>query len=143
MAARTLARLPDELQTEVVRRLARLDEADPQVVHEVEAAFERRYRRQLPRRRQGGRRRAVRRILEEAAPETRGQWLTTLGRNYSPLAVLLSREPVGFDELERLTDDSLSLVHSVGEATAVAALAGCEPADADESLDLRLSAGSR
>ena len=39
-AAQTVAVLPGDLQAEVVRRLARLDETDPGVLREVEAALE-------------------------------------------------------------------------------------------------------
>lgn len=129
-AAETLAALPRALQTEVVRRLARLDETDPLILREVEAGLERRFRRRVP---LDGRRSvgvgAVRQILNVAAPETRQQWLTNLSRQDPPLAEKLTRPTFTFAELDRLTDESLALVFAtVDDATAVAALAGCEPA---------------
>lgn len=128
-AARVLAALPQVLQTDVVRRLARLDETSPHVLAELEAALERRFQRRLP---NGGRQAlgvgAVRQILNQAAPETRGQWLTNLVQQDPKLAARLTRAPFTFLDLERLTDESLALVFdSIDEATAVAALAGSEP----------------
>jgi flagellar motor switch protein FliG len=128
-AARTLAVLPEALQTEVVRRLAHLDEADPAVLREVELALERRLRRRLPL--EGGRAfgvGAVKQILSEAAPENRQQWLANLSQEDPPLVAKLTRPSFTFDELGGLTDESLVLVfQTVDRPTAVAALAGSEP----------------
>ncbi len=127
-AAQTLASLPDELQTEVMRRLARLDETDPAILREVEAGLERRFRGRFP---QLGRRvagvGAVRQILNEATADVRRQWLTNLSRNDPTLAAKLTRPTFTFAELDRLTDAALRTVFtSVAEPTAAVALAGAD-----------------
>lgn len=127
-AAQTLAALPDALQTEVMQRLARLDETDPLVLHEVEAGLERRFRGRFS---QAGRRAAgvgaVRQILNEATADVRRQWLTNLSRNDPRLAEKLTRPTFTFAELDRLTDAALrTLFTTVAEPTAAVALAGAD-----------------
>lgn len=127
-AAQTLAALPGALQTDVMQRLARLDETDPEVLREVEAGLERRFRGRFS---QAGRRSAgvgaVRQILNEATADVRRQWLTSLSRNDPRLAEKLTRPSFTFAELDRLTDAALRmLVMSVAEATAAVALAGAD-----------------
>jgi flagellar motor switch protein FliG len=128
-AAQTVAALPDELQAEVVRRLARLDDTDPAVLREVEAGLERRFRRRFP---FDGRRAAgvgaVKRIMHEASPETRRHWLSSLARHDPRLAAHLTQPSFSFAELSRLSDDSWCLlVETVDPAIVTAALAGAEP----------------
>jgi flagellar motor switch protein FliG len=127
-AAQTLAALPAALQTEVMQRLARLDETDPVVLREVEAGLERRFRGRFS---QAGRRSAgvgaVRQILNEATADVRRQWLTSLSRNDPRLAEKLTRPSFTFAELDRLTDAALrTLLMSTAEATAAVALAGAD-----------------
>lgn len=127
-AAQTLAALPDALQTEVMQRLARLDETDPMVLREVEAGLERRFRGRFS---HAGRRAAgvgaVRQILNEATVDVRRQWLTNLSRNDPRLAAKLTRPTFTFAELDRLTDVALRMLFAtVAEATAAVALAGAD-----------------
>jgi len=133
-AARIVAALPAELQTEVVRRLAHLDEADPEVLREVEQALQRRFRRRVP---LDGRRAsgvdAVRRIFDEADPEMRRSWLGKLSRQDPKLAANLTKPTFGFAELTRLADESWQrLVSQVEPAMVTSALAGAEPEFAAE-----------
>jgi flagellar motor switch protein FliG len=133
-AAQTVAALPDDVQPEVVRRLARLDETDPDVLREVEAALQRRFRSRFP---NGARRAAgvgaVRRIMDEASPEVRRQWLTSLATQDPRLAANLTQPTFTFADLLHLADDGWrSLIATVGLDTTVAALAGAEPAYAAE-----------
>lgn len=133
-AALAVAALPDELQSEVVRRLARLDETDPEVLREVETALERRFRSRFP---HGARRAAgvgaVRRIMDEASPEMRRQWLTSLATQDPRLAANLTQPTFTFADLLHLSDGSWRLLLStVGTETTIAALAGAEPEFAAE-----------
>lgn len=128
-AARVVAILPNELQTEVVRRLARLDDTDPMILREVEAGLARRFQRRFP---LDGRRTAgvgaVKRIFDEAGPAMRRQWLTGLSRQDPRLAEHLTQPTFGFTDLSRLTDDSWRLLlDTTDEAVVSAALAGAEP----------------
>jgi flagellar motor switch protein FliG len=128
-AAQTVAALPDHLQGEVVRRLARLDEADPDVLREVEGALRRRYYSRFP---DGGSRTAgvgaVRRIMDEASPELRRQWLTSLAQQDPRLAANLTQPTFTFAELKLMSDDSWRLLlTTVGPETTTAALAGADP----------------
>lgn len=128
-AARVVATLPNELQTEVVRRLARLDETDPAILREVEAGLARRFQRRFP---LDGRRTAgvgaVKRIFHEAGPAMRRQWLTSLSRQDPRLAANLTQPTFTFIDLLRLTDDSWRLLlDGVDETIVIAALAGAEP----------------
>lgn len=128
-AARVVAALPYELQTEVVRRLARLDETDPTILREVEAGLARRFHRRFP---LDGRRTAgvgaVKRIFDEAEPALRRQWLTNLSQQDPRLAANLTQPTFTFADLSRLADDSWRLLlDATDEAIAIAALAGAEP----------------
>lgn len=128
-ASQTVAALPDDLQAEVVRRLARLDETDPEILREVEAALERRHRGRFP---AAGRRLvgvgAVRRIMDEASPEMRRQWLTSLALQDPRLAANLTQPTFTFADLTLLSDDSWRLLlDKVGPETTTAALAGADP----------------
>lgn len=128
-AARVVATLPGELQTEVMRRLARLDDTDPAILREVEAGLARRFQRRFP---LDGRRTAgvgaVKRIFDEAGPAMRRQWLSSLSRQDPRLAANLTQPTFAFVDLARLTDDSWRLLlDAADEAIVTAALAGAEP----------------
>ena len=129
-AARALAALPESLQADIVRRLARLDGADSLVLRDIEAGLEQRYRRRFA---FAGRRAVglggVKQIFSEAGPEVRGKWLTNISRHDPNLASQLAgpAPQIAFDDLERLTDASLRLLlDHTDEDVVVAAMAGAD-----------------
>lgn len=127
-AAAVLATLPDSLQADVVRRLARLDEADADVLADVEKTLEQRFRRRLqPDRGRLAGVGAVRGILDDASPDHRRSLLSTLARQDPKLASRLTRSTVTFAALPNLTDASLrTLCETADHEALVVALAGGE-----------------
>jgi len=127
-AAEVLAMLPNALQGDVVQRLARLDEADIEVLADVERTLELRFRRRL----QSDRGRvagfgAVKGILDDASPDQRRSMLSTIARQDPKLASRLTRSTVTFDALPNLTDASLRMLCETADHEAlVVALAGGE-----------------
>ena len=86
-AAEVLRRLPTELQPEVLRRLARLDEADPAVVAEIEQELERSWFARLRQREQrAAGPAAVEAILGAGSREQRPAWLQALEQSDPQLA---------------------------------------------------------
>ncbi len=145
-AAEVLAGLSGELQIEVARRLIDLDEADPEILRDVELGLENWLGQQVrdEQRRTAGLA-ALKNILGAATPETKHHILANLGRQDRQLANQL-KEPrtptMTFAELEQLDTAPLSVVlsHAPRELL-VLALAGsglnfaervfalCEPAE--------------
>jgi len=127
-AAEVLAMLPDALQGDVVRRLARLDETDADVLDDLEKGLEQRFRRRQPS--AGGRLAgvgAVKGILDDASPDQRRSLLSTIARQDPKLASRLTRSTVTFDVLTNLTDASLrTLCETADHEALVVALAGGE-----------------
>ncbi len=124
-ACRVLLRLPQMLQADVLRRLANLDESDPESLLEVERELEAKLRQETHyhSRRQAGLS-AVSEILKAAEPEGRRILLSSLRRRDNLLAEKLTglapvtpepsapapREPVRFEELARWSDHDLATV---------------------------------
>lgn len=127
-AAEVLATLPDALQADVVRRLARLDETDADVLADVEKTLERRFRRRLQP--DAGRLAgvgAVKGILDDASPDHRRSLLSSLARQDPNLASRLTRSTVTFADLATLTDVALrTLCETADHEALVVALAGGE-----------------
>jgi flagellar motor switch protein FliG len=130
-AAEVLAGLSADLQIEVARRLVELDEADPEILTEVERGIESWLCQQID----GDRRRtagltALSNILGAASPRAKQHILANLARGDRQLAARLNGplEPaLTFAELEQLDSASLSIVlqHASRELL-VLALAGAE-----------------
>jgi flagellar motor switch protein FliG len=146
-AAEILAGLSAELQIEVARRLIDLDEADPEILHEVEQGLEAWLGQQV----RGDRRRAaglaaLNNILGAATLQTKQHILANLTRHDRELAAQLkvpSLRVMTFAEVEQLDSAALSVVlQHASRDLLVLALAGsglgfaervfelCEPAEA-------------
>jgi len=136
-ASEVLAQLDSDAQTEVIRRLALLEEADPTVVSAVEQAIQNRLARQWgirPNRVVGMK--AVQGILDVGDPGLSQTISETLALDRAkPNERLMSRvaeppvptakAPVDFDELPQLDTASLAtLFHAAGRHLAAAALLG-------------------
>jgi flagellar motor switch protein FliG len=140
-AAEILAGLPGELQIEVARRLVDLDEADPEILREVERGLES----WLGQQERGDRRRiaglaALNNILAAATPRAKEHILANLARHDRPLAALLKTPLVSefsFAELEQLDAASLTVVlQHVPSELVVLALAGARVEFAQQVLGL-------
>lgn len=130
-AAAVLASLDASLQAEVIQRLIDLDQADPEVVREVERALESRMleQAQAERRRETGFA-SVARILEAAEPSLRRTIMTNLSRQDRLLAERLRPQRFEFDDLYQVDDATLTtIIAAAGMEISRLALAG-----ADESL---------
>lgn len=135
-AAALLATLEGELQTDVIRRLVSLDQADPEILREVERGLETRMLEQarVDRRREAGLS-CVARMLEAAAPSVRRTILANLAANDRRLAARLRPPALHFDDLQRLDDESLAAVLAAAEPEVTRlALAGADPALVDRVL---------
>lgn len=127
-AAALLATLDGELQADVLRRLITLDQADPEMLREVERGLESRMLEQalVERRREAGVD-SVARILDAAAPSARRQILANLAVCDRALAARLRPRQLEFDDLQRLDDTALAAVLSmVDDEITRLALAGAE-----------------
>lgn len=127
-AAALLATLDGDLQADVLRRLITLDQADPEMLREVERGLESRMLEQalVERRRDAGVD-SVARILEAAAPAARGKILANLAVRDRALAARLQPRQLEFDDLNRLDDAALAIVLSmVDDEITRLALAGAE-----------------
>jgi len=124
-----LVRLPPGLQAEVVRRLIDLEEIDPEVLAEVEAALQARLNKQVPmqRRRVAGIG-AVSGILQSCAGPVGMQIIENLSAYDPKLAEQLAPPSVDFDDLSLLDDASLALVfRTAGDELTQVALIGAPP----------------
>lgn len=124
-----LVRLPAALQAEVVRRLVDLEEADPEILQEVEAALAARLSRQvtMQRRRVAGMQ-AVSGILESCAGAVGMQILDNLRAHDQTLAERFAPPAIDFDDLADLDDASLvEVFRAAGEELAQLALIGADP----------------
>jgi len=126
-----LAGLEPALQADVLRRLADLDEANPEILREVERGLESRLGAQTRR----DRRRAdglamVSRFLDAAGSRTRRQILDNLAGHDRTLAGELSPASLlTFADLVRLDDASLAILLREADPSVLRlALAGAEPA---------------
>ncbi|HET6882625.1 MAG TPA: FliG C-terminal domain-containing protein [Pirellulales bacterium] len=139
-AAAVLASLDADLQADVIQRLIDLDQADPQVVRELESALESRMLEQAlaERRRETGLE-AVTRILDKAAPALRQTIMAKLSRQDRKLAERLRPQRFEFADLHAVDDETLSTIFAAaGAEISRLALAG-----ADESLVERIVAPLR
>lgn len=130
-AAAVLASLDSDLQAEVIQRLIDLDQADPEVIREVERALESRMleQTQAQRRRESGLA-SVARILERAEPILRRRIMTNLSRQDRQLAERLRPQRFEFEDLYEVDDATLAtIIAAAGMEISRLALAA-----ADESL---------
>ncbi|HEX7378220.1 MAG TPA: FliG C-terminal domain-containing protein [Pirellulales bacterium] len=130
-AAAVLASLDARLQAEVIQRLIDLDQADPEVIREVERALESRMleQTQAEERRETGFA-SVARILEAAEPSLRRTIMTNLSRQDRLLAERLRPQRFEFEDLYAVDDATLTtIIAAAGMEISRLALAG-----ADESL---------
>jgi flagellar motor switch protein FliG len=140
-AAEVLAGLSGELQIEVARRLIDLDEADPEILREVEQGLEIWLGQQV----RGERRRtaglaALNNILGAATPQTKQHILANLTRHDRQLAAQLNgphSPAMTFAEIEQMDSAALSVVlrHASRELL-VLALAGSGVGFAERVFDL-------
>ncbi|MGH7135940.1 MAG: FliG C-terminal domain-containing protein [Pirellulales bacterium] len=130
-AAAVLASLDPDLQAEVIGRLIDMDQADPEVVREVERALESRMLEQAvaQRRRESGMD-SVARLLNAAPPALRRTIMTNLSRQDRGLAERLRPQHFDFADLHDVDDVTLAtIMDAAGVEISRLALAG-----ADESL---------
>ncbi len=135
-AAGVLARLPGEIQVEVIRRLVDLEETDPAILREVEAALQSRLAEQvqMQRRRLAGTE-AVAGILAATDGRTGMQILDNLAARDRDLAERLGPQPVHFEDLPDLDDAVLDEVfQTAGPELMVLALFGEPPQWAERVL---------
>lgn len=129
-AAGVLSALPPATQAVVLRRLADLDEADPDIVRDVERGLAARLSEhvRMERRRAAGLQ-AVASILKASKPDLRRQMLANLARHDRRLARKLDPPKVEFDDLEFWDDPALrGLWRAAGSELATLALAGASAA---------------
>lgn len=134
-AAAVLATLEGELQVEVVQRLIDLDQADPEMVREVERGLQSRMLEQAvtERRRESGLQSMVR-ILDAARPALRRTIMANVARHDHSLARRLRPQQFEFDDLRGVDDATLAaILAAAGSELARLALAG-----ADEELVARI-----
>jgi flagellar motor switch protein FliG len=129
-AAEMLASLGGSLQVEVVRRLVNLQEANPEVLLEVERGLESRILEQaMDERRQTAGVASVAGILAAASPRTKRGILANLSLHDRQLAGRLVDREFRFADLEQLSRDALAAVmEAAGVQLAVLALAGAATA---------------
>ena len=127
-AGRVLGRLPGSLQVEVIHRLVDLEEADPEILREVERVLQSRLAEQLGMRRRVAGLRAVAGILDASAGDVTQHILDNLAARDESLAERLRGEPIPFDDLAALGDASLgAVVESAGTDLLLTALVGASP----------------
>jgi flagellar motor switch protein FliG len=141
-AAEVLASLPANLQTDVVRRLVNLDEADPEILREVEQSLES----WLAEHVRGDRRRsagmvALSNILQASEQRTQQEILANLARHDRQLAGHLRMKQIPgkaaprrwtFEDVAELDNAALvTLLHRSDAETVVLSLAGAK----DELID--------
>lgn len=136
-AGNVLVRLAPPVQVEVVRRLVDLEEADPDILHEVERGLLARLSEQVrvQRRRVAGLA-AVQGIVDVSEPRVAQQLLDNLAAHDHRLADRLGRKRLAFDDLLQLTPPSLGAVVRAVDAELLAlALIGALPELVQRVLD--------
>jgi flagellar motor switch protein FliG len=143
-----LACFAPAMQIEVVRRLVDLENADPEVLREVEKSLETRLSRYFAARneRSAGPE-AVSEILRACDHQSRRRILDNIAASDASLAERFGRRPINFEDLARFDDATLSAIVQATEPEVVqAALLGAAPAvferflrcvDPEESRRLR------
>jgi flagellar motor switch protein FliG len=140
-AAEILAHLSADLQIEVARRLADLEETDPEVLREVERGLESWLCGEMAgESRQSPGVGALANILGAAHPKARHNILSNLARHDPALAGKLevpAGPPPSFGDLERMDSESLAVVlHHAEPELLVLALAGTTPRFAQRAMEL-------
>jgi flagellar motor switch protein FliG len=128
-AGSVLAKLPEKVQVEVVHRLVELEEADPEILREVEEALRGRLSEHVPaeRRRVAGLQ-AVAGILQATDGRTGIRILDNLARGDRTLAERLMPRQLAFDDLADLDADVLAeAVDEAGPELMLPALLGAAP----------------
>lgn len=128
-AGNVLVRLAPALQVDVMRRLVDLEEADPEILHEVERGLLARLSEQVrvQRRRVAGLA-AVKGIVDASEPRVARQLLGNLAAHDHPLADRLGRRRFVFDDLLLLGQPSLAAVARAADSELLAlALVGALP----------------
>lgn len=125
-AAAVLAWLEDDLQADVVQRLIDLDQADPEIIREVERGLELRMLEQVETdRRQETGMDSMARIVSAARPAARRTILSNLVRHDRPLAERLCPRRFKFGDLLTIDDTTLaSILAAAGSELSRLALAG-------------------
>jgi flagellar motor switch protein FliG len=129
-AGEVLARLPQPMQIDVIRRLADLDNTDPETLREIERALEARWLRQfaIDRQRAAGPE-TVAKILAACDPGVRGRILENLAAHDQPLAEQFGDRPIAFDDIAQFDDSVLLAVYrSAKPEVFQAAFLGVPPA---------------
>lgn len=135
-AAGLLAALAGPLQAEVLRRLTDLEQADPEILREVERGLESKIieSARSERRRAAGLN-AVTGILQAADPAVKRTILSNLARHDRQLAGKLRPQRFEFADLERLDEAALAKVFGQAESELIyLALAGAAPSLMDRLL---------
>ena len=134
-AAAVLASLDGDLQADVIQRLIDLDQADPEILREVERGLESRMSEKVEvERRQETGLESMARILEAARPAARRAIMSNLTRRDRGLAERLHPQRFEFDDLRRVDDPTLAaILAAAGSELSRLALAG-----ADEELVERI-----
>jgi flagellar motor switch protein FliG len=125
-AAELLACLAPALQAEVMRRLVELDQANPEVLREIERGLQSWFAEQdqLDQRRAAGLS-ALQSILAAADPRGKRELLANLATHDRPLSSRLTREQFEFSDIESLDDATILLILQAAEPeVAVLSLAG-------------------
>jgi flagellar motor switch protein FliG len=135
-AGGVLSHFPPNLQVEILRRLADLEETDPAVLYEVEQALEMRLSKQfaMQQRRVAGLE-AISGILEACDDSTSGRILENLAACDRSLAEKLGLQTVAFDDLGSLDAGVLAGIFRAADPILVqTSLIGAEPALAERVL---------
>jgi flagellar motor switch protein FliG len=137
-AGEVMLQLPPALQVEVVRRLADLQETDPESLREVERVLEARWSQQfaVERTRDAGPD-TVAKILAACDPTAREQILGNLAEHDRQLAEQFGRRAISFEELAKSSDAALLGAYRAAEPeVARLAFVGAPPALLDRLLRL-------
>ena len=125
-AAELLSGLAAPLQAEVMRRLVELDQANPEVLREIERGLQSWFadQDQLDQRRAAGLS-ALQNILAAANPRGKRELLANLATHDRPLSARLTREQFEFSDIESLDDATILFILQTAEPeVAVLSLAG-------------------
>ena len=136
-AGEVLACFPPALGVDVVRRLADIENTDPQTVREVEQALESRWARQtaIDAEPAVGGPEAVAKILAACDPQMRERILDNLAVGDRPLAERFGHREVVFDDLAQCDDATmLAILRAAEPETTQAALLGAPPAVVERFL---------
>ncbi len=129
LSGKVLVQFPPQVQIEVFRRLADLEETDPEILSEIEKSLQARLSQAfaLPRKRVAGLS-AVEGILNASDRSTGGQLYRNLTSHDQQLASQLQPERLEFDDLERIDyADLQELLDAIESGLLSLALVGASP----------------